>query len=72
MVEELLPAVVALMSEVNVNERIAFWLDRFLDKCHAGVFGGSAALFHIAFGAGTDHIFPNWFSAHTPGNNVVE
>ena len=59
MVEELLPAVVALMSEVNVNERIALRLDGFLDKCHTGVFGGSAALFHIAFGAGADHIFPD-------------
>ena len=71
-VEELLPAVVALMAEVNVNERIAFWLNRFLDKCHTGVFGSSAAFFYIAFGAGTNHISPDWFAAHTTGNNVVE
>lgn len=72
MVEELLPAVVALMSEVNMDKRIAFWLDRFLYKRKAGLFGGSAAFFHIAFGAGTNHISPDWFAAHTPGNNVVK
>ena len=72
MVEELLPAVVALMAEVNVNKRIAFRLDGFLDKCHTGMFGGLAAFFHVAFRAGTNHIFPNRFAAHTPGDNVVE
>ena len=72
MVEELLPAVVALMSEVNVNERIALRLDGFLYKRKAGLLGRSAAFFHIAFGAGTNHISPDWFAAHTPGNNVVE
>ena len=72
MVEELLPAVVALMPEVNVNKGITFWLDRFLDELESGLFGRSAAFFHIAFCAGANHIFPGWFYAHTPGNNVVE
>jgi len=58
-VEELLPTVVALMSEVNVNKRIAFRLDGFLDELESGLFGRSAALFHIAFCAGANHIFPD-------------
>jgi len=33
-VEELLPTVVTLVAEMNVNERIVFWLDRFLDESH--------------------------------------
>jgi len=58
-VEELLPAVVALMSEVNMDKRIAFWLDGFLDELESGLFGRSAAFFHIAFRAGANHIFPD-------------
>jgi len=58
-VEELLPTVIALMAEVNMNKGIAFWLDRFLDKCQTSLFWSLAAFFHVAFGAGTNHIFPS-------------
>ncbi len=59
MVEELFPASVTLMAEVDVDEWIAFWPDGFLDEGQSGVFRGSAALFHIAVGAGADHICPD-------------
>ncbi len=72
MVKELLPTAVALMAQVNMNEHVVFRLDRFLDERHSCLVGSSAALFHIAFCAGTNHIPPNWFAAHTPGDNVVK
>ncbi len=58
-VEELLPAVVALMAEVDMDEWIVLWPDRLLDKRHTCQLGGSAALFHVAFRAGTNNIFPD-------------
>ena len=55
-VKELLPAAVALMAQVNMNEHIVFRLARFLDERHSCLAGSSAALFHIAFCAGTNDI----------------
>ena len=72
MVEELLPTVVALMAEMNVNKRIAFRLDGFLDKLQSSLLWRSASLFHVAFRAGTNDIFPSGFAAHTPRDNVVK
>ena len=72
MVEELLPASVSLMAEVNMNKRITLWLDGFLDKFHAGLSWGSAAFFHVALRAGTNYISPDRFAAHTSGDDVVE
>ena len=71
-VEELLPAVVALMAKVHVDKRIVFWLDRFLDKCQSCLLWSLSALFHVAFRAGTNNIFPDGFSAHTLRYNVVK
>lgn len=71
-VEELLPAFVAGLAEVNADKRIVFRLGGLLDKLYTGLFGGSAAFGDVAFGAGADHIFPVRFSACAFGNNVVE
>jgi len=71
-VEELLPATVALMAQVNMNERIVFWLDGFLDERHACLFRCSAAFFDIAIGAGTNDIFPDGLAAYAPRDNMVE
>ncbi len=72
MVEELLPALVTLVAEMNVNERIVLWLDGFLDQLHPGVLWGSTAFFDVALGAGADNVFPDRFAAHTPGDYMVE
>ena len=58
MVEELLPAFVSWLAEVNVHKRIVLRLGGLLDKRHSGLFGRAAAFSHVAFGAGADHIFP--------------
>lgn len=57
-VEELLPATVAGLAEVNADKRIMFRLGGFLDKSEASLFGRPAAFCHVTFGAGADHIFP--------------
>ncbi len=72
MVEELLPASVALMSEVDVDERIVPGPDGLSDKLHPGVLRSSAAFFYVALGAGAHYISPDRFTAHTPGDDVVE
>jgi len=71
-VEELLPAFVARVAEVDVDEGVALRLYRFLDESEAGLLGGSAALFHVAARASANHIRPGWFAAHASGDNVVE
>jgi hypothetical protein len=71
-VEELLPASIALMPKVNMQKGIVSGLYRFSAKRHTGLAGGSAGFFHITLCAGTDNIFPNGFSAHTPWNDMVK
>ena len=57
-VEELLPASVTLVAEVDMDKGVSFWPDGFLDEGQLSLFWVSAALFHVAVGAGTDHICP--------------
>ena len=72
MVEELLPAFVAFVAEVDAGQRVMSWFDRVLDKFHTGDFRRSAALFNVARRAGTNDIFPRGFAAHGPGDYMVE
>ncbi|MFZ0033598.1 MAG: hypothetical protein WAK60_01245 [Sedimentisphaerales bacterium] len=72
MVEELLPAFVAGLAEVNADERIMLRLGGLLDELYTGLSGSSAAFSHVTFGAGADHIFPIRFSACAARDNVVE
>ena len=44
MVEELFPAFVALVAEMDVDEGVVAGLDGLFDEFHAGVFRGLAAL----------------------------
>ena len=57
-VEELLPASVARLAEVNVDERIVLRLGGIADEGESSLLWSSATFFHVAFGAGADHIFP--------------
>ncbi len=45
MVEELLPAVVAFVTEMNVDNGIPFGFNGFLNEFHIGLLRGSAAFF---------------------------
>ncbi len=72
MVEELFPASVAVMAEVDVEEGVVPGPDRLSNKLHPGVLWGSAAFFYVAGCAGTNNIFPDSFASHTPWYDVVE
>ncbi len=72
MVEELFPASVSLVSEVDVYEGIVPGPDGFFDELHAGVPGGSSAFSDVAGGAGADYVFPVCLSANAAGDDVVE
>ena len=72
MVEELLPASVALLAEMDANKGIVSWPDRLVDEHYTCLFWSSASLFDIAFCACTDNILPNGLAAHTSRNNMVE
>ncbi len=72
MVEELFPAFVAVMVQVDVDERIVHGLDGFFNKLHACDFRSLASFFDVAFGTGTDDVFPCCFAAHTSRDDVVE
>lgn len=72
MVEELLPATITLVTQVDVNEGIVLRPDGLLDEHHARLFRSSAAFSDVAFGARTDNIVPNSLAAHAPRGNVVK
>jgi poly(A) polymerase len=72
MVEELLPAFVAVVVEVQMNDRIAFGLDGFLDERHVRLVGRHAAFSGVAFGAGTDNVFPFACPAQRTRDDMVE
>jgi len=71
-VEELFPASVSVVAEVDVDQGVVSGLDGLLDELHGGVLWGPAALLDVAGRAGTNNVFPDGFAAHTAGDNVVE
>jgi len=71
-VEELFPASVAVVVQVDVDEGIVHGLDGLFNKLHSCDFRSSASFFDVAFGAGTDYVFPCCFAAHTSRNDVVK
>lgn len=58
MVEELLPASVAGLAEVDADKRIVLGLGGSTDEGKAGLLWSSATFLHVTFGAGANHIFP--------------
>lgn len=72
MVEELFPASVAVVAEMDVDEWVVSWLDGLLNELHPGVLWSLAAFLDIAGCAGTNNIFPDSFASHTPWYDVVE
>ena len=72
MVEELFPASVAVVAEMDVDKGVVPGPDGLFNKLHPGVFGSSASFFYVALGAGANNIFPGCFAAHASGDDVVE
>ena len=71
-VEELFPAMVSLVVQVDMYDGVAFWFYRFCDQGHSGLFWCSAAFFYVAFSACTDNIFPCCRSSESSWDDVVE
>ncbi len=63
MVQELFPAFVAVVAEVDVDQGVVARSGGLFDQTHAGKPGGFAALFYVAGRAGADDVFPGCFSA---------
>jgi len=57
-VEELLPASVAGLAEVDADERIVLGFDGLADEGYSGLLWSSATFYHVTFRAGADHIPP--------------
>ena len=72
MVEELFPASVAVVVQVDVNEGVVPGFDGLFNKFHPGVFRSSASFSDVALGAGADYVLPCCFAAHTPRDDMVK
>ncbi len=72
MVDELFPASIAVVVQVNVDEGVVPGFDWFFNKLHLCGLRSSASFFNIAFGAGTDYVFPCCFAAHTSRDDMVK
>ncbi len=72
MVEELFPAFVSLVAEMDVDEGVVAGFDGLFDERHAGMFRGLAAFFDVAGGTGTNDVFPGCLAAQAAGDDVVE
>ena len=58
MVEELLPALVTMVAQVDVDEWVVFGFDGPSNKFHPGELGGPASFLDVAGCAGANNIVP--------------
>ena len=58
MVEELLPALVTMVAQVDVDEWVVFGFDGLSNKFHPGELGGPASFLDVAGCAGANNIVP--------------
>ncbi len=72
MVEELFPAFVSVVAEVDVDEGVVPGLDGLFDELHAGMFYGMTAFFDVTGRTGTNDVLPGCLAAQAAGDNVVE
>ena len=68
----MLPAIVVLHSEVDLDERTPLRPLRFSDEVHVGFQWSPIRLFGITRNAGTDDVFPGSGSTPVAGDDVVE
>ena len=72
MVEELFPASIAVVAEVDVDEGIVSGPNGLLDEFHAGVLWRPAAFLDVTGGAGTHDVAPGGLAAQRSRDHVVE
>ena len=72
MVEELFPAFISVMAEVDMGHRIVPGFYGLFGQLHPGGFWCLAALFDVTRRACTDDIFPGCFATQAARDDVVE
>ena len=72
MVEKLFPAFIPVMAQMDMNDRVAPGLNRFMDEFHVGLRRCPPTFFNIAFHTGTDNIPPRGDAPHPAGNDMVQ
>ncbi len=72
MVQELFPAPVARVPQMDMDERITVRFSGLSDEFHFGLYRGSSPFFGIAANTGTYDVLPHGFSPHAPGKHVIE
>ena len=71
-VDEVLPAIVTVQAEVNLNEGTPFRTFRLADQMQASFLRSSIRFLGIARDAGTDNILPSRWTTVIAGNHVVK
>jgi hypothetical protein len=72
MVEELLPALVAVVGQMNVDDGVSLGPYGFCDQRHAGLIRRAAALAGVASRAGTNQIFPGRLAPGASRDDMVQ
>ena len=72
MVEELFPAFIPVMAQMNMQDRIAFGLDRLLNELHVGLLRRSPAFFGVTLSTRTDNIVPGIAAAECSRYDMVQ
>ena len=70
-IEKLLPALISLMCQMNMESGVSSWLYRFSNEFYAGLSGGSAAFFAVTFRACGNDVFPGNLSAKASRLDMV-
>ena len=71
MVEELLPGAVAVVAELDTDDRADLGLEGLDDEFHARIRGYSAELANISLHAAADNVLPGNAAVTAPGYDVV-
>lgn len=72
MVQELLPASVAFVGQMDVDDRVVFGFYRFPDEFHPCLCGGTPTFFDIAFQTCADDIAPCGSTTDSAGDDMVQ
>ena len=72
MIEELFPASIAMVVQVDVDQGIVLWLDWLFNKLHSCGFRSSTSFSDVTIGTGADYVLPCCFAAHTSWDDMIE
>ena len=70
--QELLPASVSVVAEVDVDKGTMAWFDGLLDELHARLFRCPTTFPDVTSCACADDVFPDSTASHASRNHVIE